>query len=327
MIIAAYCTLFALSILLPIGYFKLLRDAHREIWLLILFVSICVVDAGYLLLALSKTVEVALIANKIAYLGQISVMTCMLMLILRLCGFVCPKCITHIAIIIDSVVFGIILTTGHLDWYYKSVTLTTMNGASRLVKEYGILHPFYLVFVLAYFVAMIIAVCISFKKAKDDAQYKLTWLMLSAVMGNIVMWIVEKLVPLNFEFLSVSYFMCELMFLLIYVIRQDYSALASLKASADVSKERTSVIFVESEGHAERLQQILSKLPESTVLSQRQMDMLEGILDGKSRKEIAVDLHLSENTVKMHTSALYKALGVSGREEIYAFIMSKTDVE
>ena len=49
-------------------------------------------------------------------------------------------------------------------------------------------------------------------------------------------------------------------------------------------------------------------------------DVLEGILDSKSRKEIAVDLHLSENTVKMHTSSLYKALGVSSRERIFALI-------
>ena len=63
---------------------------------------------------------------------------------------------------------------------------------------------------------------------------------------------------------------------------------------------------------------IIESLPENTTLSARQMDILERILDGKSRKEIAVDLHLSENTVKTHTGMLYKALGVSGRDEIYA---------
>jgi DNA-binding NarL/FixJ family response regulator len=56
------------------------------------------------------------------------------------------------------------------------------------------------------------------------------------------------------------------------------------------------------------------------VLTARQLDILEGILAGKSRKEIAVDLHLSENTVKMHTTALFKTLKVSSREEIFALI-------
>ena len=55
---------------------------------------------------------------------------------------------------------------------------------------------------------------------------------------------------------------------------------------------------------------------EGTTLSSRQIDVLEGIIDGKSRKEIAADLFLSENTVKMHTSSLYRVLGVNNRDEL-----------
>ena len=69
---------------------------------------------------------------------------------------------------------------------------------------------------------------------------------------------------------------------------------------------------------AEKIKQIYTMLPEGTTLSTRQIDVLEGILDGKSRKEIAADLYLSENTVKMHTSSLYRVLGVSSRDELRA---------
>ena len=41
---------------------------------------------------------------------------------------------------------------------------------------------------------------------------------------------------------------------------------------------------------------------------------------GKSRKEIAVGLHLSENTVKMHTTSLFKALKVTSRDGIFALL-------
>ena len=85
-------------------------------------------------------------------------------------------------------------------------------------------------------------------------------------------------------------------------------------------EDRPSVILVDSAERQIRVESIIKGLPEGISLSARQIDILEGILDGKSRKEIAVDLHLSENTVKMHTSSLYKALGVSSREEIYALI-------
>jgi DNA-binding NarL/FixJ family response regulator len=51
-------------------------------------------------------------------------------------------------------------------------------------------------------------------------------------------------------------------------------------------------------------------------LSDRQLEVVRGILQGKSNKEIAHDLHLSENTVKVHVSAIIKALGVENRTKI-----------
>ena len=49
------------------------------------------------------------------------------------------------------------------------------------------------------------------------------------------------------------------------------------------------------------------------ALTSRQMDVLRLIRAGKSNKQIARDLSLTENTVKVHTNAIYKALGVRNR--------------
>lgn len=137
------------------------------------------------------------------------------------------------------------------------------------------------------------------------------------------MWIVEKFIPLNFEFLSISYLMSEFILFFVYVLLQDYIRIADLPDNhTDSPQAKPSVIFVNSSEHANRLEAILAHLPENTVLSSRQIGVLEGILEGKSRKEIASDLHLSENTVKMHTSTLFKALGVNSREDIFAMLQS-----
>ena len=50
------------------------------------------------------------------------------------------------------------------------------------------------------------------------------------------------------------------------------------------------------------------------------MEMLEGILDGKSYKEIANELNISENTVKWHIGLLYTSLNVSGRDELFMLL-------
>lgn len=48
-------------------------------------------------------------------------------------------------------------------------------------------------------------------------------------------------------------------------------------------------------------------------LSDRQLQVLSGLLEGKSNKEIAKALNVAEGTVKAHLATLFKALGASNR--------------
>lgn len=50
-------------------------------------------------------------------------------------------------------------------------------------------------------------------------------------------------------------------------------------------------------------------------LTQRQSDVLACLRAGKSNKQIAGDLGLSEGTVKIHVTAIFKALGVKNRTQ------------
>jgi len=305
----AYSAIFACSLLLPVGYYLCVQKKQKESWLFALFLSVCVVNLGYLLLSLSQTVEFALLANKIAYFGQVFVPLCMFMIISKLCGFTYKKWVSYMLVGAAMVMFAMVLTTGHLDWYYKSVELVQADGAAKLIKEYGFLHPANLIYVLAYFVTMPIVIGISLKKRCATSQ-KLIWLMFAVVIGNIGMWIVEKLITWNFEFLSVSYLMSATVFLFIYWMLQDYIRISDVPPA--------SIVVVDSLSSAQKLQTVLEKLPEGTVLTAKEQEVLEIVLDGKSRKEIAAILHVSENTVKTHLTHLYEKFEVSGREELLA---------
>lgn len=48
-------------------------------------------------------------------------------------------------------------------------------------------------------------------------------------------------------------------------------------------------------------------------LSSRQREVLKGLVEGKSNKEIAQSLKVAEGTVKMHLAALFRVLGASNR--------------
>lgn len=57
------------SLLLLIGYCCLIKK--KDLWFCLLFSAVFIVNFGYLSLVISKTLEEALLANRIAYLGSV----------------------------------------------------------------------------------------------------------------------------------------------------------------------------------------------------------------------------------------------------------------
>lgn len=55
--------------------------------------------------------------------------------------------------------------------------------------------------------------------------------------------------------------------------------------------------------------------PLAEKLSQRELEVLEGLTMGKSNKEIARDLDIREPTVKLHVKTLYRKIGASNRTQ------------
>ena len=62
----------------------------------------------------------------------------------------------------------------------------------------------------------------------------------------------------------------------------------------------------------------LNSQPEQKALSSRQREVLEGLIEGKSNKEIARALNVAEGTVKIHLAALFRVLGATNRAHAVA---------
>lgn len=52
-------------------------------------------------------------------------------------------------------------------------------------------------------------------------------------------------------------------------------------------------------------------------LSKREMEVLHGLLQGLSYKEVAHSYNISINTIRHHVKSLYKNMGVSGKKELF----------
>ena len=312
--IITYAIMAIIATILLVGYFVLVRK--KEPWLLLLYICVTVVNVGYFLLSVSKTIEFAIFANDVAYLGSVVLSTSMLLTITKLCGFEIRTKLVVSLLMIGALMFLIVATVGILPWYYKEVELVFVDGAAKLKKVYGVLHPMYLVYLVSYFTAMVACIVQSIRKKLIASQRHAT-LIAAIVFGNIAVWFVEKFIPWDFEFLSVSYIFSEIILLGLYWMMQDYIRVDLIPPPPT----RPTPIDVATMPMEEKIRKILSFLKEGELLAAREREILEMVLESKKRKEIADELCLSENTIKTYTRTLYGKLGVSSREELYALLL------
>jgi len=312
--ITTYAIMAVIATVLLIGYCALVRK--KEPWLLLLYVCVTVVNVGYFLLSISKNVEFAIFANDVVYLGSVFLSLSMLLTIVRLCGFEIKRSLVLVLISVGGVMFAIVATSGFLPWYYKEVSLAFVDGAATLKKAYGILHPTYLVYLLAYFVAMVACIVQSIRK-KMIASQKYAVLLTAIVFGNIAVWLVEKFIPWNFEFLSLSYLFSEIILLGLYWMMQDYVRSDLVPQTVP----NVTPVDIAAMPMEEKILKVLSCLKPGEMLAAREREILELVLQNKKRKEIAEALCLSENTIKTYTRTLYGKVGVSSREELYALLL------
>ena len=315
--IVTYAVMAVIALALLIGYSVLVRK--KEPWLLLLYICVAIVNVGYFLISISKTVGFAIFANDIAYVGSVFLSMSMLLTIVKLCGFEIKKNLIITLGSIGILMFLVIATSGILPWYYKEVELVFVDGAAKLKKVYGVLHPTYLLYLLGYFSAMVACIVQSIRK-KMIASQRHASLLAAIVFGNIAVWLVEKFIPWNFEFLSVSYLFSEIILLGLYWMMQDYVR-SDLIPQPVQEAPHPVPIDIATMPMEEKILKVLSFLKPGEILATREREILELVLQNKKRKEIAEELCLSENTIKTYTRTLYGKVGVSSREELFALLI------
>ena len=310
-----------LSLLLLIGCILLVRK--NKVWFVLLFSSVLVVNVGYTILAMSTSLEMALWANRVAYLGSVFLPLAMLMIILDVSGTKHPKWLHSALGVLSVLVFLIAASPGILPIYYKEVSFAVVNGVSTLVKVYGPLHPLYLVYLLGYFVAMV-SVIIRAKIKKTIETTANAAILAIAVFANIGVWFIEQLTSIEFEMLSISYIISELFLLGIHLVMNEYRRLKMI-----VKKVESVQNYSEAEAMAPNV--MLEKpVVEETVAPEHIEAFMMGlktltptekaIYDAHvarvTTKEIMANMDIKESTLKYHNRNLYGKLGVSSRKEL-----------
>lgn len=191
------------------------QDRRRDIWLLFVFVSVFVCNLGYFMVSVSHSLSAALMSNRIAYLGSVFLPFFLLMMVLRFCNIRCRRWLAAALLCLGFVMLTITCSPGILPVYYSAVSIETVNGAMKLVREYGPLHALYYVYLFAYMAGLLGVALYAIARGKIRTP-KNTLYLLCAVLCNLVIWLAEQFLPRGFEWLSVSYILTECFILVLY---------------------------------------------------------------------------------------------------------------
>lgn len=297
---------------------------RKEIWFMLMFVSVFVVNTGYLALSVSTSLSEALLANRIAYFGQVFLPFSMFMSILDTIQIRYRRWIPPILLVLSLVVFVIAASPGYLDIYYKEVTIERINEFTVLRKVYGPWHFIYMVYLLSYSFTMILVVFGAIRKKIIKSALN-SIVILIAVWINVLVWLLEQFIQIELEMLAISYIVSELFLLALHFLQQENEKLRiQISQQNLIAKEHPIYENVPSAQTATHTQRQPIYTPEQLQLFQQQMQELtrtehlifESYIAGKTTKEILCELNIKENTLKFHNKNLYSKLGVSSRRQL-----------
>ena len=309
-----YGVRFGLSFLLFWGYCFFVKK--KTVWFVLLYIAVFVVNGGYLALSLAKNLDGALLANQLSYFGSAMLPLAMLMIIINTCRIPHPKWLTLIFVLISLSAFLLAASGGYSDLYYKEVSVIEVNGVCCLEKVYGPLHFLYTVYLFAYFGMMITAIAYASIR-KSIASCKYVVFLASAVFGNLVIWFVEQLIYVNFEFLSVSYIATELLLLSVHSMVQDLSfpPVIGTATPNDPSGENDQHTLPPD---VEALFTSFSQRAANLTATER--SILQFYADGREISEVAELAFISIHTVRKHNANIYQKLEVGSRDELMLYL-------
>lgn len=331
-----YAAMAILSLVLLVAYSYLIHK--KDPWFLLLFAAVFIVNAGYFSLSISSTLAEALLANRISYLGSVFLPMSILLVILNVTHLHVPKWFPGLLLLLGVLVFFVAASPGFLDIYYKEVTMEKINGATVLHKVYGPWHNLYLYYLLGYLASFIIAITCAIEKKKLESKV-LTLVLTVAAFINMGVWLIEQLVKMDFEFLSISYIITELFLLCLYLMVQEGAKFSRIPSAPEENPSAQRIPPVTIPDVTTVTTEPAPPLPPETIPTAPNPDFelirsmfLTGLaeltyteqriynlyLQGRTTAQILDVLSIKENTLKYHNKNIYSKLGVSSRKQLTA---------
>ena len=204
MMINYYAIMFVLTVISFITVWYEYQNRKTSFYYLVIILVMMIANAGYLAVALSTSVEEIILANKILYIGSCFVPPIMLSLICSLINYkmrLWMKCIVYGASVI---IYGMVLTIGYSDLYYKNVYLKSYRDATVIGHTYGIGHTYFYLFLACHVVLELFMLIFMVRKRRSVTKRNLIGLSFILTI-NVYLFLIGKFINPLIEVTPLTY--------------------------------------------------------------------------------------------------------------------------
>lgn len=220
----------------------LVRYKKVDTLFLLLGVTIVLNCMGRFWITISQTVETAILANKLLYVGGCYILPLLVIVLFKLCNLRLPKIAAVIMIAYSTLIMGLVMTIGYSGLYYKDVSLVMADGHSSLEKVYGPLHFLYPVMTICYGVFLIVFALWAIKMRKKLPIRTAIGASFMGI-GIIVTYVLEKMLNSEISFLSIGY-LVAMIFIIRYFDRLNmYDMSSNIISSVEQRREYGYIVF------------------------------------------------------------------------------------
>ena len=208
-----YLAAFIASVALT-GLYMLIWHKHYDVHITLVFVLVPIVNLGFLLMSRSQGLGEAIMANKIAYIGGIYLQLMIMIAVFTLCRIPLHRWIQAGFYALSSAIYLVVLTQDGTGLFYRSLSLSQVNGSTTLIKEYGPIHHLFLGVVMLYFLLSWAAIFYAFAKKKQVSRKILLLLFLPEIVA-MVCYFGGRLILPGVELMPAAYVFAQVVYLII----------------------------------------------------------------------------------------------------------------
>ena len=214
MIPVFYGGMFASSLLCAAIYICMWHK-HFDVNFTMIFTLVPVACLGYLLSSLVRTLEGAVIAQQIIYIGGIFLQLFIVFSIFNLCRIDIPRWVRTLLFAVCAAVYASVLTIGREDFFYRKVSFDVVDKEPVLFREYGFMHTVFYALVCVFFLTGILTILYSWLRKKEVPRRILLLLVIPDVICVLTYFVVLKVLGSNVDLVPLGYVIADVVYLLI----------------------------------------------------------------------------------------------------------------